>query len=1051
MKDNFKVIMLLFLSLLVSPAVVAQGWEENYEGVMLQGFYWDSFDDTKWTNLTSQADELSAYFDLIWVPNSGSSGYYSMGYNPQYWFQHESSFGTSSELRHMIKTFKEKGTGFIADVVINHRNGVYGWYDFPVETDHNGNTWELGLWAICCDDEMAYADGQPAPTGAYDEGENFDGCRDLDHTNATVQDAIKAYLDYLLNELGYVGFRYDMTKGYAAYYVGLYNAAVNPTYSVGEYYDGNYDVVTNWIDGTIRDNKIQSGSFDFPLKFLLNNAFAYPSDFTKLVYNNQPGGLIREPGFRRFSVTFVDNHDTYRDSGTLFNEYYTVAGNAFILCHPGTPCIFLPHWQSHKDEIKRLIDVRKSVGIHNQSTVEVWVAQTGMYVAKVYGNHGDLFIKVGYDDYTPNGFNSDDVVASGEGYCIWSKVAIESAEDKIIPENDHNGFSVYVKKSTVPTAWDNIYCYAWDDNSERLTAVYPGEVMTKVVTIDGVEYYKYTFDASTTVANVLFADGNGSKTVDITNITDDTYYSFSSVNTSGNYTVSTHSVTGTEVGEPITIYLEKESVPASWGAVKYYAWDAEGTTLLGSWSGTTISSVETINGKDYYQYTFPESVTMTNIIFNDGSNQSEDVMGVTETTFFAIDGELSGKFTVDEIRVSDGQGISVYLEKNSVTNAWGDVYYYAWNNNGDILTDYWPGTAITMTETVNGVEYYKYTFDSSESKLNLIFNNGTSQTANLEGITADTYYTLISTNGEVSVVDPNEYTGEGSLDTSISIYLKKNSFVAGWSNVYYYAWNDNGTLTNAWPGTDMKSTELINVCGEDFYVYTFPEEVELVNIIFTNGSGQTADIENITRSTYFTLNDDYSYSCGSESISIFLDKESASAWSKVKYYAWDSNNNILLDAWSGREITQTMTANDGNKYYYYTFDPSISSLNIIFNDGSNQTADIENVTKTTFYKLNSTSGKSISVTTVDTQIATAVESIESVSDNCIIYPNPVTSEFIVRSDMDIEHVTVYDVNGIMLQQVRGNIVNVSHLSQGFYLYSVRLTNGTMQYGKFIKR
>ena len=55
-------------------------------GVMLQGFSWNSFYDTRWANLESQADELSDYFDLIWLPQSGYSGGMSMGYDPLYFF-----------------------------------------------------------------------------------------------------------------------------------------------------------------------------------------------------------------------------------------------------------------------------------------------------------------------------------------------------------------------------------------------------------------------------------------------------------------------------------------------------------------------------------------------------------------------------------------------------------------------------------------------------------------------------------------------------------------------------------------------------------------------------------------------------------------------------------------------------------------------------------------------------------------------------------------------------------------------------------------------------
>ena len=123
---------------LVAITSMAQGWPENYKGVMLQGFYWDSFDDSRWKTLEKQADDLAASFDLIWIPQSGNCGGTSMGYDDLYWFSnYTSSFGNETTLRSMIKTFKEKGLGTIADVVVNHRKvvGANGsWVDFPVET-----------------------------------------------------------------------------------------------------------------------------------------------------------------------------------------------------------------------------------------------------------------------------------------------------------------------------------------------------------------------------------------------------------------------------------------------------------------------------------------------------------------------------------------------------------------------------------------------------------------------------------------------------------------------------------------------------------------------------------------------------------------------------------------------------------------------------------------------------------------------------------------------------------------------------------------------------
>ena len=362
-KSAFSKIMLPLLALLLlcAPKAKAEGeyaWPANYDGVMLQGFYWDSYKDSKWTVLKANAAELSSYFNLIWVPNAGkSSANPSMGYDPVYWFSNfNSSFGNEAELRSMISTFKQFGTGIIEDVVVNHRNGATNWYDFPAET-YNGKAYKLGLDAICKNDELANQTGMPQPTGAYDTGDNFDGCRDLDHTNPAVQEAVKAYLDFLKNDLGFTGWRYDMVKGYGAEYTKIYNESAKASYSVGEYWD-NYDKTTSWIDRTGRT----SAAFDFEFKWALNAAFP-GMNFSKLVWKrngllNQPAGIIHMDTYQRYAVTFVDNHDTYKESDKMFTGDVEAA-NAFMLCSPGTPCVFYKHWLDKKDAIKKLIEQDK--------------------------------------------------------------------------------------------------------------------------------------------------------------------------------------------------------------------------------------------------------------------------------------------------------------------------------------------------------------------------------------------------------------------------------------------------------------------------------------------------------------------------------------------------------------------------------------------------------------------------------------------------------------------------------------------------------------------
>src|SRR3712207_5614659 len=256
--------------MLFSLATMAQGWPANYSGVMLQGFYWDSYNDTNWANMERQADELSQYFNLVWMPNSAYAGSMTnnMGYHPVYWYKHDSAFGTEAQLRQMIKTFGAKGLGVIEDVVINHRNGVSDWTDFPAETV-DGVTWQLTASDICNNDEAKQAGKTVGPNA--DTGEGWGGARDLDHTSSNVQRNVVNYLRYLKDNLGYVGYRYDFVKGYAPRYTGQYNSTVKPQFSVGECWD-NIGVIKSWIEGTRMDGAIQSAAFDFPMKYQIHDA-----------------------------------------------------------------------------------------------------------------------------------------------------------------------------------------------------------------------------------------------------------------------------------------------------------------------------------------------------------------------------------------------------------------------------------------------------------------------------------------------------------------------------------------------------------------------------------------------------------------------------------------------------------------------------------------------------------------------------------------------------------------------------------------------------------
>ncbi len=438
------------IAALALPVVaLAQGWPADYGGVMLQGFYWDSFTDTRWSKLEAQADELARSFDLVWIPQSAYCGGQSMGYDDLYWFtNYNSSFGTEAQLRSMIKTFKNKGIGTIADVVVNHRKTLGDWVTFPKET-YKGKTYQLLPTDICRNDDagstLSWArDNGKELSQNNDTGEDWGGMRDLDHTSQNVQTNVLAYLDLLLNDLGYTGFRYDMVKGYHARYTGMYNAAVKPQFSVGECWDGS-STIAGWIANTAQgegaDGKIQSAAFDFQFRYTVRNAINQ-SDWSRLtadndgnwpLVSNMPDGkqipYLNDNAYRRYAVTFVENHDTERRANAEQDPIKadTLAANAYLLAMPGTPCVFLKHWQAYKPEIASMIALRKAVGITNTSTYGKSAASKDYYLGWTKGNNGRLVVMLGNTSATTPNKNNWAEVMSGYHYKFFLDRTMETA------------------------------------------------------------------------------------------------------------------------------------------------------------------------------------------------------------------------------------------------------------------------------------------------------------------------------------------------------------------------------------------------------------------------------------------------------------------------------------------------------------------------------------------------------------------------------------------------------------------------------------------------
>lgn len=595
------------------PSLNSQGWASDYSGVMLQGFSWDSYNESQWKVLEKQADELKGYIDLVWLPQSGKclETTQVMGYMPYYYFNQNSSFGSEAELRSLITKFKAAGIGAIADVVINHRN-TDGWYTFPAET-YKGVTYQMQSTDICKNDDGGTTATQAATDGVSlsqnnDEGSDFGGCRDIDHKSENVQKVIKAYLKYLKDDLGYTGFRYDMVKGFDGSHVADYNDATGVEYSVGEYWDGN-DKIESWINKT---NK-KSAAFDFQFRYNVRDAVngaangkvTTSSDWSKL---NSNDNLMHDANYRRYAVTFVENHDTQKRSESEQNDPLrkdTIAANAYMLAMPGTPCIFQPHWNAYKSEIKEMIAARKYAGITNMSNYANKQSKKTLYVNEVTGTKHKLLVAVGND---------------AAGY------AGETGYTKILSGYHY----AYFLSNDAETSWTSMPSGSYEEGFKTtLTAVSQTEGAKLVYTLDGSN----PTSKSTTVESGKEISINGTCTLKVGLLVNGEVRN-----------IATHQYTIEKFkAYKFMFYVNADAV--NWNSLYCYTWKKAASV---EWPGEKMTETKTIGGKTWYykEVSIDNATEVVNVIFNSTGTdkpQTVDITGLTSTAYFEIETSKEGK------------------------------------------------------------------------------------------------------------------------------------------------------------------------------------------------------------------------------------------------------------------------------------------------------------------------------------------------------------------------------------------------------------------------
>ncbi|MGC4129503.1 MAG: chitobiase/beta-hexosaminidase C-terminal domain-containing protein [Bergeyella sp.] len=664
----------LFLALsAILLAFPAKG-QEYLDDIMMQSFGWDEYQQTRnvsegglYEFYASRAGNLKALgFDMIWMPPpSASTG--GVGYFPTQWFNFtQTSWGSEAQLLKMLSNMNARGINPIADIVVNHRSGTTGWTDFT------NPTW--GCETICIDDDAtaAYDAGQYTgcrPSGASDTGEAFGGSRDLDHTNLTVQNGVKEYLGKL-KTMGFKGWRWDVAKGFSSYYFGMYIADSQPYYSVGENWESNATNLKNWINGTYAYNQSQvniSGAFDFPLYYTLSSAVKSNS-YT--AFSGSVPGLAGEYGFSEKSVTFLDNHDTFAHDDSYFSGSNILKGYAYILTHPGIPCVWAPHYYggtytkdsktrtyaANSAKINQMMAVRKANGIDAYSHVVVDKAQIGLYAAYIKKRSTDtdpvVAMKLGGTSWTPSGTGWT-LAVSGTDFSIWSKATVNVAPIVVISPAS----GTFVNGST-----QSVTISATDDSGTAPTIRY---------TIDGSDptasspvYTGALSVSSNTVVKAIAIDAQGLSSGVVERI-----YTFADT-------------------KDIVIRFKPPTGTPNWPSPKIHYWDYVPTTSLpaASWA-SPISMTADSENSGWFKYTF-NNILKVSFLFRDGSStgtlgvtQTGDITNVTKDSWYVWDAtsstyvrEVEGNMAVTETDAEKNK-IALEIMENPVNNKIAKIRY----------------------------------------------------------------------------------------------------------------------------------------------------------------------------------------------------------------------------------------------------------------------------------------------------------------------------------------------------------------------------------------
>jgi galactose oxidase len=350
-------------------------------GVLLQGFFklppnnavpspadGDPSVPWWWDHLAGQANELrQAGFTAVWLPpvlkaasgaDNQADGYgpfddYDIGSKQQKGTL-PTRFGTREQLQRCVAVMRANGLDVYLDLVEHQRIGDTE--PFVFRYPGADGTPELGRFPKDPPNFVPQVPRDPNLGGPVADDMAFG--RELAPINGQppqfVFNSLIAAADWLTRTLGVQGYRIDDVKGISTDFLFpfLNSQSMAGKFAIGEFYDGNQDLINNWIfDPAGMRGRVSA--FDFPLRFALASMCANPNNFNMSGLDH--AGLTGTSPLN--SVTFVENHDTdLQDNNKIVGN--KILAYAYILTSEGYPCVYYRDYSTDANcyGLKPLID-----------------------------------------------------------------------------------------------------------------------------------------------------------------------------------------------------------------------------------------------------------------------------------------------------------------------------------------------------------------------------------------------------------------------------------------------------------------------------------------------------------------------------------------------------------------------------------------------------------------------------------------------------------------------------------------------------------------------